>query len=124
MKEEVRNQSINAILMALLLGIPGCGMALGDLGIGRTILDWILLGAAYFIFIGFLLGMIAWKYWYLASISTWGPMGVAILLLVFHAGPLPFRIVSILVPLGSVLAGAFLGSMTRARMIAILEKSS
>lgn len=104
------------ILCSLLLGVPGFGMALGDLGKGRTIMDWILLGAVYFLFAGFLLGLIDAGYWYIAAAAAWGPMIVGAGILFFKLGQQAFAPISLLMPLGLALVGGFVGSTARSKI--------
>ena len=104
------------ILYSLLLGLPGCGMALSDLGKGRTILDWILLGAAYFLLIGFMLGLIEPHYWYLSAAATWGPVGISALMLLFYRGQFTFKPPSLIVPILFSILGGFLGSVARVKL--------
>ena len=103
-------------LFAILLGLPGCGMALGDLGKGRTIMDWIFLGAVYFLFAGLLLGLIDAKDWYLAFFTTWGPLVVGLIILLLHFGSQPFLPANILVPVIFSLLGGYMGSTARAKI--------
>lgn len=104
------------ILYSLLLGIPGCGMALSDLGKGRTILDWIFLGAAYYLFIGFMLGLIEPNYWFLSAVSSWGPIGMSVLLLLFFRGQYSSRPAALIIPILFSILGGFLGSAARVKL--------
>jgi hypothetical protein len=104
------------MFFALLLGLPGCGMALGDLGEGRTIMDWIFLGAIYFLFTGLLLGLIDAKYWYLAFLTAWGPLAVGVIILLLHIGQQPFIPANVFMPIVFSLLGGFLGATARAKI--------
>jgi hypothetical protein len=107
---------VSILLSALLLGLPGCGMALGDLTGDRTILDWSVLGAAYYLFAGALLGTMEWKFWYLAGLVAWGPFTVGLLILLFHFNGQTFFPSMILFPLVFSTAGSFAGSLLRSRI--------
>jgi hypothetical protein len=114
--EETWKRILSIILFSLLLGIPGCGMALGDLVQGRTILDWIVLGAAYFLFSGLLLGLAEPRFWYFALFTVWGPAAVTIMILVFDVGQQPFTPATLYVPILATLLGGLTGSAARARI--------
>ena len=114
--DEKWKRIITVILFAILLGFPGCGMALGDLGQGRTIMDWILLGAIYFLFAGLLLGLIDARYWYISFIAAWGPLFIGLVILILHVGQQPFLPENVLVPILFSLIGGYLGSTARAKI--------
>jgi hypothetical protein len=113
---EKRKRVISMMLFALLLGLPGCGMALGDLGEGHTIMDWIFLGAIYYLFTGLLLGLIDAKYWYLAFLTAWGPVTVGILILLLNIGQQPFIAANVVMPILFSMLGGYLGSTARAKI--------
>jgi hypothetical protein len=114
--DEKWKRIITMMLFALLLGFPGCGMALGDLGKGRTIMDWIFLGAIYFLFAGLMLGLIDAKYWYVAWVTAWGPLAAGVLILLLHIGQQPFIPANVILPILFSMLGGYLGSTARAKI--------
>jgi hypothetical protein len=79
-------------------------------------MDWVFLGAIYFLFAGLCLGLIDAKYWYLACFTAWGPLAAGAVILVFHIGQQPFAPANVLVPILFSLFGGYLGSTARARI--------
>jgi hypothetical protein len=114
--DEKWKRVLSMMFFALLLGLPGCGMALGDLGKGRTIMDWIFLGAIYFLFTGLMLGLIDVNYWYLAFLTAWGPLAAGILILLLPIGQQPFKPASVFMPIIFSMLGGYLGSTARAKI--------
>jgi hypothetical protein len=116
MFEDNLKRIVSFVLTALLLGLPGCGLAFGDLTRDRTILDWSVLGAAYYLLAGFLLGVMEWRFWYLAGLVAWGPITISALLLFFNFDQQLFSLATILVPLMLSMAGSLAGALLRSRI--------
>lgn len=115
MEDKVK-RILTLAFFSFLLGIPGFGMALGYVGEGQTIMDWIVLGAGYFLFAGILLGLADPNYWYLAGMVAWGPLVISAAILILDINRQPFTPMSIILPLALSLLGSFLGSIARAKI--------
>ena len=115
MEDKVK-RILTLAFFSFLLGIPGFGMALGDIGNGRTIIDWILLGAGYFFFAGFLLGLVDPYDWYLAGLAAWGPLIISAAILILNIQRQPFNPMSLLLPIALSLVGSLIGSVARAKI--------
>jgi hypothetical protein len=102
-------RAVLLVLLGVMLGLPGFGLALVIISPTRTFLDLLLLLPVFYFSGGFTLGIIDKDFWPLAGWVAWGPVCVGIVYLFREPG----TSATLFIPLLLAFGGGYMGSKIR-----------